>query len=322
VSNGWLYRIKKKKLSIIQIMKCCNWFKKRHQSPNHHQSMETPREQQHTSSDHIFRVIQLTIDFILVLLFGVGTLLFEFGVIGKPRIIGFIRDDPNISKPYFENETVPTWLLVVIFLPISLGLIFIGEVCFKARQWVKSWYNSLYRLLHTTLVFLYGLVATLFVTVFGKVFVGALRPDFLRRCKPNYRLVSPTETFITENICTGVASVIEEGRKSFPSGHSSFAWFCAIFMALYIERCVPEFDTVLLKPILQVCVIAVAIFVSASRLTDYRHHFLDVSVGALIGILIAIWIIYILRKKKRKREPSTSENDLESGPVYHQAKVL
>lgn len=305
-----------------QISEKFNWSKNRHTSQNPTQSMQTPREHKHDTPKLIVILIQLIIDFILTLLFGIASLLFEFGMLLKPRSVGFIRDDPNISKPYFEKETVPTWLLLVIFLPSSLIVIFIGETCFKASKWVKSWYKALLIYLHITLVFLFGLVSTNFVTVLGKIFVGALRPDFLSRCIPNYELISPSQKFITENICTGVASVIEEGRKSFPSGHSSISWYCAVFIVLYLEKRFPDLELVFLKPLLQLLPISIAIFVTATRLTDYRHHFLDVSVGAILGTLIAIWTIYILLHKKSKKKIPAPENDLEHATDYHQAKVI
>jgi diacylglycerol diphosphate phosphatase/phosphatidate phosphatase len=57
-------------------------------------------------------------------------------------------------------------------------------------------------------------IATSYVCVnIVKVAVGRPRPDFLARCMPT-----------PEGVCTGVASVVAEGRKSFPSGHSAFSF--------------------------------------------------------------------------------------------------
>lgn len=57
-----------------------------------------------------------------------------------------------------------------------------------------------------------------FTTSLFKVTIGRPRPDFYYRCFPN-----GTKSFDGE--CYGDAHDIQEGRKSFPSGHSSCKYF-------------------------------------------------------------------------------------------------
>nr|GEY42840.1 putative lipid phosphate phosphatase 3, chloroplastic [Tanacetum cinerariifolium] len=86
-------------------------------------------------------------------------------------------------------------------------------------------------------------------------------------------------------ICTGKDSLIRDGHKSFPSGHTSLSFAGLIFLALYLAGKLKVFDhrghvaklCVILLPLLMASLVAV------SRVDDYRHHWQDISVGGLLG---------------------------------------
>lgn len=63
-----------------------------------------------------------------------------------------------------------------------------------------------------------------FPSDFIKGRVGRFRPDFFSRCQWD----------ATREICTGIPAVIQEGRRSFPSGHSSSAFFGCVFLVLFL----------------------------------------------------------------------------------------
>ncbi|EPZ30848.1 hypothetical protein O9G_003083 [Rozella allomycis CSF55] len=145
--------------------------------------------------------------------------IFVLGVIGiglqfvTPRIRSIPINDPSISYPKTENETVP---------PI----------------WLPNYF-------------------------------GRLRPDFLSRCIP-IQGTNPIE-------CSGNPESIIEGRKSFPSGHTSISFQGMTCLALFI---ITEYELFTSRKPLHIVVAAIApffvsIFVSLSRLVDYRHHWQD-----------------------------------------------
>ena len=84
---------------------------------------------------------------------------------------------------------------------------------------------------------------------------------------------------------------IIDGRKSFPSGHSSFSWMCFTFSALYtwgkLRAFVPRFRHQSFRFVSGFVFILPPLYISISRTQDYRHHWEDVLVGAIIGVICA-----------------------------------
>lgn len=102
-----------------------------------------------------------------------------------------------------------------------------------------------------------------------KLLVGRPRPNFFLRCFPE-----GYGTNIDE--CTGEYEGLMDGRKSFPSGHASFAFTGMIYMMLHLNKNIdlkrprfargPLIFAISLLP-LSACLIG------ASRSADYHHHF-------------------------------------------------
>eukprot|EP00917_Polyrhabdina_sp_WS-2016_P023806 GHVP01051491.1.p2 GENE.GHVP01051491.1~~GHVP01051491.1.p2 ORF type:complete len:234 (+),score=31.82 GHVP01051491.1:863-1564(+) len=137
-------------------------------------------------------------------------------------------------------------------------------------------------------------VATNLVTTVLKNLVGAHRPDFLNRCFPTAylegRLIPHEVGMLPECEIEARPTLVMEGRKSFPSGHSSQVWSVYFFSLLYFFRAselfIPPFwkSMRLIIPILT-CLIPS--YVSISRVTDYRHRPIDISAGTMLGIFFA-----------------------------------
>jgi len=120
--------------------------------------------------------------------------------------------------------------------------------------------------------------------------VGRPRPDLLSRCKP--RAGTPEHELVTIEVCTEVQHrMLHDGWRSFPSGHSSFAFsglgYLALFLAgqMHIFRPGADLFRVLwaLFPLIGAALIAI------SRCEDYRHDVYDVTIGSILGGLVAFF---------------------------------
>ncbi|KAK4704474.1 diacylglycerol diphosphate phosphatase / phosphatidate phosphatase, partial [Phenoliferia sp. Uapishka_3] len=120
-------------------------------------------------------------------------------------------------------------------------------------------------------------------------------------------------TAVTEVIKVTVGrprpDLIDSGFKSFPSGHSSFAFSGLGYLSLYLAGKMHLFDRkghalkawVCVIPLLGAALIAISrtmgmLYALSHRkmwkltritITDYRHHATDVLIGSLLGVLIA-----------------------------------
>ena len=130
---------------------------------------------------------------------------------------GFFCDDQTIRYPYFHS-TIPTWLLVILFIVVpDIGVV-ITELCIA-----RSPANLVYALGHFKL----SLCMTGILTDVIKCLVGRLRPHFVDLCTPDV-LVNMTcdseaaTKYITDYECLNKMqlsnSILIDAHKSFPSG--------------------------------------------------------------------------------------------------------
>ncbi|KAK5115938.1 hypothetical protein LTR62_000394 [Meristemomyces frigidus] len=163
--------------------------------------------------------------------------------------------DLSISYPLItESISTLTLVLVSLIAPAIIVLLVVGlfvpgraftrnsklsrkEVLrLKLWEWEKGWAGLA---LSVAIAF--------FITQGMKNLFGKPRPDFLSRCAPDLanvaahvvggygQDVSSRWTLVNSGICTqGDKAVLDDGFRSFPSGHSSFSWSGLLYLSLFL----------------------------------------------------------------------------------------
>ncbi|KAG5360632.1 putative lipid phosphate phosphatase 3 [Yarrowia sp. B02] len=203
-----------------------------------------------------------------------------------PLFAEFYLYDTNIWHQHIPTDLtiVPTFLLIVycILVPICQFAVTIG---FTRRH---SWHRRLWDL-HAVLLAMMGAHAlqTTIVSLL-KNLVGAPRPDMLSRCLPVSWVRPSFGTLSNVSICTQKdMGHLEEGFRSFPSAHSATAFTSAMVQVLFWVARTKMLDTSgwSWKLLLSLVPLLSASAVAFSRISDNRHHLLDILVGMFIGLL-------------------------------------
>lgn len=168
-----------------------------------------------------------------------------------------------------RDAIVPPWIMlsIIIFLPFTL-------LCLPVIL-VRNYVETVNALLAWTL----AVIVNAFITEILKIMISRPRPDFFYRCFPH-------GIFTTE--CVGSVKDVIDGRKSFPSGHSSFS-FCSLgFLSIWLYgRLFGRFSGNIQSFMFCTMPVLLAGFIGYSRCCDNHHHWEDVVAGAFIGLVTA-----------------------------------
>ena len=284
----------------------------------------------------------------LVLLYPMAHIYVFLSGTKEPFHRGFYCDDQTIKHPVYDEE-IPLsiafviWAVIVFTLIPAIELLHItvfehlSPAPIKRMPWL---FIELYRILG---YFILGALFTLLTTEMAKFKIGRLRPYFLTVCDPDF-----TDTKCKDehgyNIfveagkykCRGEEEAVREARKSFLSGHTSLSFYTAIFLIIYIQvRCrkmSSEYyddskrDSVrtcrilfsgmkIVRPFLQFGIFCLAVYITLTRISDYKHHPGDVFAGIVVGtffaLLTVIFVMDLFQQPRSFKLEETEDTNLD-----------
>ncbi|GAB6024999.1 hypothetical protein CHUAL_010089 [Chamberlinius hualienensis] len=212
-------------------------------------------------------ILEIIVRFILFFLFAVTSDMEPF----KRKIQ---LEELWLYKNPKTQSYVPLRLLMVIVSVVPLSVLLFFAFTNKRRSDAVS----------ASLGFTLSVGMNSLMTNYLKIIVGRPRPDFFWRCFPDGQ-------FRDDMQCTGVPDEINDGLKSFPSGHSSLAFSTLGFLSFYLAGKLKCFVATGRGQSWRLCLTLLpligAIGVAISRTCDYHHHWQDVSAGSIMGLVIA-----------------------------------
>ncbi|KAL5006716.1 hypothetical protein ScPMuIL_015522 [Solemya velum] len=230
-------------------------------------------------------LLRVLTDAVIIATFGLCLLLYKLK--GEPYERGFFCDDQSLMYPYHSSglDTISSTVLYTVGFVLPLLTFILVEL-------VRAILNAKEQRLQS------DQRNNLFVKNFYFVAV-----PFVFGAAMEHLTTDIANTYVTDFTCTG-SEYSKEVRLSFPSGHASFSVYTMVFNMLYLQSRFNFKYSMLFKPFLQLLLFYMAFYTCLSRIFNNKHHWSDVLVGALIGVVAAFITAYLLAKLfPRKKEP-------------------
>lgn len=197
----------------------------------------------------------------------------------------FFINDLTILHPFAEHERVPEAALFfyAVWVPLSI----VGIVSLIATKPKNKLYVTFISLLGVTI----SVLLTSVVTDILKNFIGRHRPDFLSRCIPKKDAPRDIMVFAKDVCTTDNMHRLLDGFRTTPLGHSSISFAGLGYLLFWLsgQLIITNEHLGLWRTVVAWIPAFGALLIALSRTEDYRHHFIDIIIGSLIGFSIAYW---------------------------------
>jgi len=220
-------------------------------------------------------------DWIVVLVLAVLFVTLEVSV---PPYVRYITPNQVDSLKYPEkSNSVPVWAVPLIGTVLPL-LVFTAYLLFWKCE-MREYHDLI-------LGIFMNIMLTACLTSALKESIGRPRPDFYKRCFPDGIQILDAQGYWKCHPTN--ESAVREGRKSFPSGHSSWSMSSLAYLSFFLMGKMQVFSGIahLWKLIISWLPIFLAVAVGVTRINDYWHHWTDVVTGLTLGFIIAL-IVYV-----------------------------
>lgn len=195
-------------------------------------------------------IASYTLDWIVIVIIGLAS--YGFNKL-TPLYHHFSLLDLSIAYP-FGGELVSTTSLIIASAILPAVIVFLIAILLVpglqlSRRATRSQLirRKLWELNTGWLGLALSLVTALLFTTFMKSLFGKPRPDMLARCDPDPNTVrqhmiggftggiSDSWVLVDQTICRQTdKAILNDGFRSFPSGHSTTSWAGLLYLTLYL----------------------------------------------------------------------------------------